>query len=62
MYYNMGKRMGTMRKKKKTIQTNSDEHKVECPDCPTEASVYWDIRYNGYRGTCEVCETNWPES
>ena len=54
--------MGTMRKKKKTIQTNTDEHQVECPDCPTEASVYWDIRYNGYRGTCEVCETNWPES
>ena len=46
---------------KKSLK-NNDEHKTECPECPTEANIYWDKRYNGKRGTCPVCGTNWAES
>lgn len=50
-----------MSSNKKSLK-NDDEHKASCPECPTEADIYWDPRYNGKRGTCSVCGTNWAES
>jgi len=35
---------------------------VPCPECPDNIEVYWDPKYNGFRGTCKECGTNWAES
>ena len=33
-----------------------------CPVCNTKVELYWDPRYNGVRGSCSKCGTNWAES
>ena len=36
---------------------------IICESCEKQSAVlFWDIRYNGYRGMCMVCKGNWPES
>ncbi|MGI0010406.1 MAG: hypothetical protein ACREAE_03295 [Nitrosopumilaceae archaeon] len=45
------------------LSNNSSEHGVVyCPACNTEVELYWDPEYNGVRGTCIKCGTNWAES
>jgi len=52
-----------LKDKKKTIHKNINDHyKVECPICHRENKPYWEPRYNGIRGTCDFCGTNWAES
>jgi len=37
--------------------------KVMCQSCRLEkAVIYWNQKYQGYRGFCIVCGNNWPES
>ncbi|MBI3841759.1 MAG: hypothetical protein HY295_01215 [Thaumarchaeota archaeon] len=36
--------------------------KVRCANCKSEVELYWDSTYNGYRGRCSHCGTNWAES
>lgn len=34
-----------------------------CQSCNySRADIKYDIRYNGYRATCQICGGNWPES
>ena len=43
----------TMKQQKDTV----------CDICEKQSAVlFWDVRYNGYRGACSSCEGNWPES
>jgi len=36
---------------------------ITCNSCGKDsARLFWDQRYNGYRGMCMLCEGNWPES
>jgi len=52
-----------LKDKKKTVHKNINDHnKVECPICHREIKAYWEPRYNGIRGTCDFCGTNWAES
>jgi len=51
-----------LKTKEKNSKKNDDEHRIECPECPSEADIYWDPRYNGKRGSCSGCGTNWAES
>jgi len=37
--------------------------KPVCIACASEnITIYWESRYNGFRGTCNDCNTNWAES
>ena len=36
--------------------------KVKCANCRSGVELYWDTNYNGYRGKCTHCGTNWAES
>lgn len=39
------------------------ENKPLCLACASENIViYWEPKYNGFRGTCKDCNTNWAES
>ena len=40
---------------------NETAHGI-CPVCNTEVELYWEPRYNGVRGSCSKCGTNWAES
>lgn len=42
-----------------SIKTHAD---LECPNCKNSVEFYWDPKYNGLRGKCTTCLTNWPES
>ena len=33
-----------------------------CINCGGMAYKYFEKQYNGYRGCCPSCDTNWPES
>ncbi len=33
-----------------------------CWNCGSPAYRMWDNRYNGYRGFCTTCDSNWAES
>ncbi|MDH3360955.1 MAG: hypothetical protein OEL56_02110 [Nitrosopumilus sp.] len=33
-----------------------------CSFCGNKVQRYWDLRYNGMRGKCDYCDSNWPES
>jgi len=36
---------------------------VECQGCgSTDAQLVFEPRYRGYRGRCQVCDGDWPES
>ncbi|MFQ5781614.1 MAG: hypothetical protein ACE5GR_01000 [Nitrosopumilus sp.] len=37
-----------------------DESKHTCNHCDGEITEYFDERYNGTRGRCPVCETDFP--
>lgn len=53
----------TLKENDKTIHDNPADHqKIECPICNSEIQPYWEPRYNGLRGKCGVCGTNWQES
>lgn len=42
---------------------NEDETTHDtCPVCNMEVELYWEPRYNGFRGSCSKCGTNWAES
>ncbi len=51
-----------LKTKVKNSKKNDDEHRIDCPECPSEADIYWDPRYNGKRGSCSGCGTSWAES
>ena len=36
--------------------------KNQCSFCGNIIQRYWDSRYNGVRGKCDFCDSNWPES
>lgn len=39
------------------------EEKSVCIYCGSEnIIIYWEPKYNGFRGTCNECDTNWAES
>ncbi len=39
------------------------EENLVCIYCGGESIViYWEPRYNGFRGTCNDCKNNWAES
>ena len=45
------------------LDKNMYEEKYVCIVCASEnISIYWESRYNGFRGTCNDCDTNWAES
>ncbi len=44
------------------LQHSGVKQKTLCPICENEVKPYWEPRYNGYRGTCSICNTNWAES
>jgi hypothetical protein len=47
----------------KILHENYDEHeKIECPICNREIHPYWESRYSGIRGKCDLCGINWAES
>ncbi|GFN39749.1 MAG: conserved hypothetical protein [Marine Group I thaumarchaeote] len=47
----------------KVLHKNIGDHeKIECPVCNREIIPYWEPRYNGVRGTCNICGVNWAES
>jgi len=34
-----------------------------CDICEKQSAIlFWDVRYKWHRGTCSLCEGNWPES
>lgn len=36
---------------------------IQCISCDSaDCGLYYDERYNGVRGKCDSCNTNWPES
>ena len=39
-----------------------DEGDNTCLNCGSPAYRTWDKRYNGYRGFCTTCNSNWAES
>ena len=40
-----------------------DSKKLLCNVCEKKSALLiWDDRYSGFRGTCLVCGSNWPES
>lgn len=39
-----------------------EDSMTTCIECNKETKVYWDIRYNGYRASCDDCGINWSES
>ena len=39
------------------------ESVLSCNSCDEKSAVlFWDRRYNGYRGRCMMCGGNWAES
>jgi len=45
-----------------SIQTN-DKLLATCGSCEKQsATIAWDNRYSGFRGYCDICKNNWPES
>ena len=39
------------------------EEKSVCIYCESEnIIIYWEPKYNGFRGTCNDCKNNWAES
>ena len=40
-----------------------EQNTMMCNSCEKYSAVlFWDDRYNGYRGKCVSCKGNWPES
>ncbi len=36
---------------------------ISCNSCTKHSALlYWDRRYDGYRGNCMLCGGNWAES
>lgn len=42
--------------------TYHEEGDNTCMNCGNPAYRMWDKRYEGYRGFCTSCDSNWPES
>ena len=40
----------------------AEHKKYTCQVCNTEVELYWESQYNGIRGMCPKCGTNWAES
>ena len=39
------------------------QQQIQCPICDTDsATLFFDERYGGFRGTCMLCGGNFPES
>ena len=39
-----------------------DEDIPTCYGCEQPVKIHWSKSYNGWRGYCDQCETNWAES
>ncbi len=36
---------------------------MPCMSCASpDTYLIWSDNYSGYRGICDICESNWPES
>ena len=43
--------------------THIDDLQISCGSCgEPSALIRWDDRYAGYRGRCNLCKFDWPES
>jgi hypothetical protein len=43
-------------------EESQHDERVSCPVCNTIIEFYWESKYNGIRGRCNKCKTNWAES
>ena len=48
---------------RKYSKTSIGELQIFCGVCDKRSAfLRWDENYAGYRGRCNVCECDWPES
>ena len=47
----------------KEKQMESENQIMPCMSCKShDTYLIWSENYSGYRGVCDICESNWPES
>ena len=47
----------------KDLLSETEGVEVTCGACESKsAEIRWDKRYSGFRGFCNACKNNWPES
>ena len=45
------------------LETNGEGLQLYCDICDKRSGILrWDENYTGYRGQCNLCENDWPES
>ena len=43
--------------------THIEDLEISCGSCERQSAIIvWDDRYAGYRGRCDLCKYDWPES
>ena len=49
-------------KNSRKIGKDLDTEDTICPVCKNKVEFYWEPSFNGIRGRCAKCNTNWPAS